>query len=149
MEERCYRSILGHCATSTLQHNKFEAEHAKIIFFEILQTILESTAYDCFGNLTSFLHPHHQAETADVLGQSHSLHSRRKVVFLPTVLSEAQHTPCQGINSDIITQRRLTESVFVILQLSEFFPVHWEEHGSTFRFVLLKTLFVLMPTYIG
>lgn len=48
VEEHCYRYVLGHLATNTLQHNKFEAEHAKIIFFEILWTILELTAYDCF-----------------------------------------------------------------------------------------------------
>lgn len=82
------------------------------------------------------------------MGQSHPLHSRSKALLLPTVLSEAQHTVCQGINSEIIAQRRLTESAFVILQLSEFFPVHWEEHGSIFRFLLLKTLFVLVPTHI-
>lgn len=52
--EHCYSCVLGHCATSTLQNNKIEAKYAEFIFFEILQTILESTAYDCFGNLTSF-----------------------------------------------------------------------------------------------
>lgn len=52
--EHCYRCVLGHCATSTLQHNKFEVKYVKFIFFEILQTILKSAAHDCFGNLTSF-----------------------------------------------------------------------------------------------
>lgn len=63
VEEHCYRYVLGHLATNTLQHNKFEAEHANIIFFEILWTILELTAYDCFWELHLFLHLHHQAVT--------------------------------------------------------------------------------------
>lgn len=67
---------------------------------------------------------------------------------MPTVLHEAQRTLCQGINSKIITQRKLTESEFVILQLSEFFPAFWKEQGSIFKFLLLKILLVLVPTHI-
>lgn len=68
VEEHCYRYVLGHLATNTLQHNKFEAEHANIIFFEILWTILELTAYDCFWELHLFLHLHHQAVTGWCFG---------------------------------------------------------------------------------
>jgi len=52
---------VGHLATNTLQRNKFEAKQAKTVFFEILQTILELTAYDCFWRPHLFLHLHPQA----------------------------------------------------------------------------------------
>lgn len=52
------------------------------------------------------------------------------------------------INSESITQRKPMESEFVVLQLSESFPVCWKEHGSIFNFLLLKMLFVHAPTII-
>lgn len=50
------------------------------------------------------------------------------------------------INSGSITQRKLMESEFVVLQLSEFFSVCWKEHGSIFKFLLLKMVIVIMST---
>lgn len=80
VEKHWYRYVWGHLTTNTLQHNRFEPKHAKIIFLVTFQTIPQLTAYDCFWKAPLFLHLHLQAVT-DVLGQPHPLCSRGKCCY--------------------------------------------------------------------
>lgn len=139
--EHCYRCVLGHCTTNLRlnMQNIFSLRSYRPSWNWLLMIALEASPFFASGPPSS---------NRLIFWGSLTSFTREGNLFLPTVLPEAKHTPCQGVNSDIITQRGLTESVSVILQLSEFFPVHWEEHGSTFSFLLLKMLFVLMPTHI-
>lgn len=149
VEEDCYGYVLGHFATNTLQHNKFEAKHAKTIFFEILQTILELTAYGCFWKPHLFLHLHHQAVTGWCFGAaSPSLLQKESIVTAYCTVWGPTHSTPRNKFWDYHTETAHRKCVCNSSALW-ILPSSGEEHGSIFRFLLLKHFLFLCPRISG
>lgn len=104
VQKHWYRYVWGHLTTNTLQHNRFEPKHAKIIFLVTFQTI---PPIDCLWLLLESppLFTSAPPSSNRCFGAASPTLLQRKVLLLPVVLSEAQHTLCQGINSEIIGEK--------------------------------------------